>query len=168
MNTSEYPFEKHQYSNGLVLVHHRNLCAGRACCIHNPSNHHMVDWPKLWRQDRSLTERVCSHGVGHPDPDHLAYVRLVHGEAEAHLESIHGCDGCCARPAGRTLILSVTYELSPDEEILLDKAHKQGIIPFDVKDSKRLEQFLKNMVSDHIADEIEFLRHQIPDHGLEE
>lgn len=36
-----------------------------------------------WRDDRSFMERICPHGVGHPDPD------------DEHADPIHGCDGCC-------------------------------------------------------------------------
>jgi len=32
--------------------------------------------------------RVCTHGIGHPDPDEY---RIVQGLDEG----IHGCDGCC-------------------------------------------------------------------------
>jgi len=40
-----------------------------ACTIHSPSNHHMIDLSQYWRADRGFMERICSHGVGHPDPD---------------------------------------------------------------------------------------------------
>jgi hypothetical protein len=32
-------------------------------------------------------ERVCPHGVGHPDPDDI---NVILGP-----EKVHGCDGCC-------------------------------------------------------------------------
>jgi hypothetical protein len=36
-------------------------------------------------------ERICPHGVGHPDPDDAAYhIRIGQG-----YKTIHGCDGCC-------------------------------------------------------------------------
>ena len=38
----------------------------------------MSTWPV------SRDERVCPHGIGHPDPD-----RPHHGGG------VHGCDGCC-------------------------------------------------------------------------
>jgi hypothetical protein len=75
----------------LVNVHHISKCAGRPCCIHNPSGHHMVEWPMHWREDRYLMERICEHGIGHPDPDHLKFVDPMGIRGEA----IHGCDGCC-------------------------------------------------------------------------
>lgn len=30
-------------------------------------------------------ERICPHGVGHPDPD------------DTNPDTVHGCDGCCAQ-----------------------------------------------------------------------
>lgn len=86
----------------LVNVHSPALCAGRHCVMHNPSDHHMRQWPTNWRADRGLMERVCTHGIGHPDPDALAYCVSI-GQA---WQARHGCDGCCApvaAPQQRTL-----------------------------------------------------------------
>lgn len=86
-------------ANGQVLynVHTSDQCAGRACCIHNPSDHHMVDWPMVWRSDRGLMERTCPHGVGHPDPDHMMYVLTLPGPVDEYESGVHGCDGCCVK-----------------------------------------------------------------------
>jgi hypothetical protein len=65
------------------------------CVIHNPSDHCMRDFPTHWREDRGLMERICPHGIGHPDPDHLAFVERVLGTEQAQAEGVHGCDGCC-------------------------------------------------------------------------
>lgn len=75
---------------GLAAHHGIGACesSGVACCIHNPSDHHMRDWPQQWRSDRHIMERVCKHGIGHPDPDDL---RIVLG----HDPGVHGCCGCC-------------------------------------------------------------------------
>lgn len=78
----------------LVGVHPVAACLGEWCCVHNPSPHHMVGWSQHWRADRVMMERVCSHGVGHPDPDDLEYL-LRSGSGE---RGIHGCDGCCVAP----------------------------------------------------------------------
>lgn len=56
----------------------------------------MRDWPQNWRDDTGVMERICPHGVGHPDPDHMTYVTLTHGPEVARGHGIHGCDGCCA------------------------------------------------------------------------
>jgi hypothetical protein len=73
-------------------VHDPAVCEGRGCPVHHPSDHPMADWPARWRGDRGVTERVCRHGVGHPDPDDMAY-RKAAGHRGA--QGIHGCDGCC-------------------------------------------------------------------------
>lgn len=78
-----------------LRVHHPSKCAMEYCCIHNPSPHHMVTWPQLWRDDRQLMERTCPHGVGHPDPDGLEFRRRRSGDKAADTAGIHGCDGCC-------------------------------------------------------------------------
>ena len=50
-------------------VHSPSACAGANCTIHNRSDHHMRSFPQHWRSDRGIMERICPHGVGHPDPD---------------------------------------------------------------------------------------------------
>lgn len=79
-----------------LITHDPSKCEGRPCCIHNPSDHSMRDFPQLWRSDRGLMERTCPHGIGHPDPDDIAHKRQTRGEEYARYEAIHGCDGCCA------------------------------------------------------------------------
>ena len=78
-----------------LLVHEKKDCKGEYCVIHNPSVHSMSTFPTHWRGGRSPMERICPHGIGHPDPDDLAYTTIVLGEEKAHWYSIHGCDGCC-------------------------------------------------------------------------
>jgi hypothetical protein len=46
----------------------------------------MKEWPQNWREDRGIMERICPHGIGHPDPD------------DPTTDKIHGCDGCCETP----------------------------------------------------------------------
>lgn len=76
--------------SGLILTTHGpSQCAGEFCCIHNPSDHHMVTWPQNWRGDRGIMERWCQHGIGHPDPDDFRI--LTHRDSGVH----DGCDGCC-------------------------------------------------------------------------
>lgn len=72
-------------------IHHPNRCEGRGCVMHHPSNHHMVSWKLNWRDDRGIMERLCPHGVGHPDPDSAAFQKAIGRD----FENIHGCDGCC-------------------------------------------------------------------------
>lgn len=75
----------------LVNVHPPERCAGQPCVVHRPSAHHMRAWTLNWRGDRGLMERICPCGVGHPDPDDMAYQVSV-GRA---WQGTHGCDGCC-------------------------------------------------------------------------
>jgi len=75
----------------LTNVHNRKLCEGQGCAIHHPSDHHMKDWPLNWRGDRRIMERICIHGVGHPDPDDQAYLHSIGRTGEG----VHGCDLCC-------------------------------------------------------------------------
>lgn len=82
------------FGNKLVGVHPHSQCQGRPCAIHNPSDHHMRGMKLLWRQDWQMLERICEHGVGHPDPDDAAYWRSV----SQPLKTVHGCDGCCECP----------------------------------------------------------------------
>ena len=35
--------------------------------MHHPSRHNMENWPRHLRET-TLVERLCRHGVGHPDP----------------------------------------------------------------------------------------------------
>ena len=66
-------------------------CAGRQCVLHYPSDHHMREWPTMYRAEKGLMERICPHGIGHPDPDDAAY----HVSRGAMWTTVHGCDGCC-------------------------------------------------------------------------
>jgi len=75
-----------------LITHSPDKCSGEHCCIHNPSDHHMSDWPMVWRSDKGVMERICPHGVGHPDPDDVAHGKRI-GRDDAL--NIHGCDGCC-------------------------------------------------------------------------
>ncbi len=87
-------FENNEYVGELVHVHPERACDGRSCAIHaRPSNHPLFLAPMVWREDRSpqILERLCTHGIGHPDFDSAAYLISV-GQAELN---VHGCDGCC-------------------------------------------------------------------------
>ena len=80
-----------------IKYHSEEQCDGRHCPFHNPSDHIMINFPLLLRDDLPvpLMERTCKHGVGHPDPDSLSYIRDVLGKSGW---GIHGCDGCCREP----------------------------------------------------------------------
>jgi hypothetical protein len=71
----------------LSKTHSKDQCYSEDCVIHNPSIHHMLAWPTHFREDNGLMERICPHGIGHPDPDDPKSKGYV-----------HGCDGCCNGP----------------------------------------------------------------------
>lgn len=77
----------------ILHFHPAAVCEGSPCPLHHPSEHHMVGWALHWRGDRGLMERICPHGVGHPDPDSLAHLA-------GRDDGVHGCDGCCWTDGG--------------------------------------------------------------------
>jgi hypothetical protein len=72
----------------IIFAHPKFVCVGRPCTIHNRSDHVMRSFPQHWRSDRAIMERICPHGIGHPDPDEYKL-------ALSKYEGVHGCDGCC-------------------------------------------------------------------------
>lgn len=77
-----------EHSTATLRCHKRTKCKGDVCSLHKRTNHHMRHMPQHWRGDRGIMERICEHGVGHPDPDDY---RVLNG-----LDlGVHGCDGCC-------------------------------------------------------------------------
>lgn len=79
---------------GILSTHAPEQCADRdyGCAIHNrPSDHPLADAPLVWRNDTGVLERICEHGVGHPDHDSALYNEET---GNRHL-NVHGCDGCC-------------------------------------------------------------------------
>ncbi len=80
-------------SREVLQTHGPGQCAGEHCALHNPSAHALNEAPLVWRGDKGIMERTCRHGVGHPDPDSLDYLRGLGRDVE-WLE-VHGCDGCC-------------------------------------------------------------------------
>lgn len=89
----------------IMRIHTAGQCTGTPCPFHAPTKHHMVGWPMSWQADRGLIERLCEHGISHPDPDSVAYLAgrmtwdlVIVGEVYV---ARHECDGCCA--SGGTL-----------------------------------------------------------------
>lgn len=76
-------------TNIKIWTHKADQCIGEQCTIHNLSNHSMRLFPQWWREDRGIMERICSHGIGHPDPDDYRCINNKY-------ERVHGCDGCCS------------------------------------------------------------------------
>jgi len=76
-----------EHSDQEIWVHNETLCDGQKCTIHRRSNHHMRSFKQYWRNDSMIMERICPHGIGHPDPDEPALDTIKYS---------HGCDGCCS------------------------------------------------------------------------
>jgi hypothetical protein len=78
----------------LYNVHAVEACMGEWCPIHNPSDHPLSSARLHWRGDRGIFERICEHGIGHVDPDSLAYLR----RRGVDDPGIHGCcwERCCS------------------------------------------------------------------------
>lgn len=76
----------------LSHVHDKRACDGSGCAVHDhPTEHALSEAPLNWREDRNILERICKHGVGHPDYDSALYLESI-GQS---VKNIHGCDGCC-------------------------------------------------------------------------
>lgn len=79
---------------GRIRHHARKNCSTDLYCpFHDPSMHVMADWPMSLRET-GLIERICPHGVGHPDPDSAAFIATGYGHP-VQTWLTHGCDGCC-------------------------------------------------------------------------
>lgn len=61
------------------------------CVIHRPTTYRLTGSRQILRRG-GLIEDECEHGVGHPNPDSVAYFRWRNPEDN---RSLHGCDGCC-------------------------------------------------------------------------
>ena len=80
-------------ANGILMrVHPESDCEGRGfgCWIHSPTGR-MASRPVHWREDTGSAERICEHGVKHPDFDDSAYRKW----AGLRDLDVHSCDGCC-------------------------------------------------------------------------
>ena len=81
-------------SDTVWKVHKREKCGGEFCCIHNPSDHPLKDAKLVLRKDLfkyGFAERICIDGIGHSDPDAVAF----YAKQGNHGLGVHGCDGCC-------------------------------------------------------------------------
>jgi len=113
----------HPQPDVVAQTHGPAACAGQPCCIHNPSDHPMRDWPLVHRIDEPMytiefntwgtamhavvvSERVCEHGQGHPDLDSVGYVQHRFGMIASLTAIYHLCDGCCPWKHG-------TFSLAP-------------------------------------------------------
>ena len=78
------------------IIHHVAAdCDDRPCPFHRPSLHPMIE-ERMHLRESGLIERLCKHGVGHPDPDSASYMEEMMGH-EPGTWGVHGCDGCCRK-----------------------------------------------------------------------
>ena len=122
IKSSKHPNTWKLNSGQVITTHAESQCKGQYCCIHNPSNHHMRDWPMKWRDDTGVMERICPCGVGHPDPDDLAYNIKIGQD----WKGVHGCCGCC-NPE--------TFKVSPKAR-LVDVDAALIVDPLSLEESK--------------------------------
>jgi hypothetical protein len=99
-------------------VHDEEDCKNGYCPIHNPSDHPMKKFPTNWRHDRGIMERMCPHGVGHPDPDDI---RIQLGRDKG----IHGCDGCCA--GSYTAVQEATMERIKSRAVFMTRKEYEAL-----------------------------------------
>ena len=83
-------YSKLENSSISLNTHDEGTCIGEVCTVHNRSEHHMRAFKQFYRFDRGIMERICSHGIGHPDPDDI---NIINGKDDG----VHACDGCCIR-----------------------------------------------------------------------
>lgn len=97
MKKSEY--EIYITGTGQKLkVHTKDKCTDHNCCIHNSSYHPLRNCPTHWRDDLGTMERICKHGIGHPDPDDLAFKNIDKTSSSPDYDyGEHSCDGCCIK-----------------------------------------------------------------------
>lgn len=68
------------------------------CVIHKQLDHPMKGQRTHWRGDRQMMERICRHGIGHPDPFQVKYWQRTLTPEQVAVEMVHGCCGdkeCC-------------------------------------------------------------------------
>ena len=85
-----------EHSEVVLRCHESIQCIGPVCSLHHRSDHPMRAFPQNWRGDRFLMERMCPHGIGHPDPDDPKISMFDFSAGRENYELVHGCDGCCA------------------------------------------------------------------------
>lgn len=127
--TARYPGEIWDIGRGRKMgaVHLRADCSSETpCMFHYPTEHPMTEFPYHWRDDRMIMERLCPHGIGHPDPDQYQYWVNQEGRREADAQMVHGCDGCCVESGPVPFLATVPDE---SEQWMDDSAANEAIAP---------------------------------------
>lgn len=92
---SDKIFERVVLSSDQIIMAHSKKDCKPPCALHSPSSHPMITWKLVYREDIGLLERVCEHGIGHPDPDSVKFLIEQMGMDESI--TVHGCDDCCSK-----------------------------------------------------------------------
>lgn len=79
----------------VLKTHEEQADCIMGCVVHNPQMSHMSYWAMNWREDRGMMERICPHGIGHPDYDQVRFWTRTMKWQDAWAEMTHSCDGCC-------------------------------------------------------------------------
>jgi len=74
-----------------VGIHQPDALCETVCVVHNPSQGMHRTLTPIWRTDLQILERICPHGIGHPDPDQTLYL----AQSGQMAKVLHSCDGCC-------------------------------------------------------------------------
>ena len=82
----------------LSSTHVMTVTCALACVVHNPTDGVHRKLPLHWRDDRGIFERICKHGIGHPDPDQFPYWEATDQEGQR----VHGCSVSCRNGCGVT------------------------------------------------------------------
>jgi len=95
--------EQHLLESGQVInTHEGSECFGQWCAIHHQMSGPWGQWPRYWRDDRGILERICPCGIGHPVAEMYDWA-IAHGQG---YELVHGCCGehtCGPRVAKRAV-----------------------------------------------------------------
>lgn len=146
--------EQHLLELGQVIrTHSRGECIGAYCSIHRQMPGPWSEWPRYWREDLHLLERVCPCGIGHPCAEMYlvpqAPGRLVHGCCHVHQCAPHWriTDESTPRYVGDdrpTDVLEKVRDLKTEAaDLLLDLWPKNGAtVHLETHDWNRLRDFL--------------------------
>ena len=74
----------------------------------------MITWMLHWRDDTNILERICPHGIGHPDPDTVTFLKVKFEERGKVYTDAHGCDGCCVPQTSNEMLERLVSQQTGD------------------------------------------------------
>jgi hypothetical protein len=140
-----------EHSSETVMAHMKLDCVGRACPLHNRSEHGMRGWQQTWRSDIRIIERVCPHGVGHPDPDQFMFWDL---RGELVEKRTHVCDGCCTpvMPAKTMTRVELINEMT--SIVAQMNMNTEDVIPIEIEVTAALDWVMPKIMA-ALANDVE-------------